>query len=73
MSLGPLRLTVHGILEGVSFALRAATLAFMAATLLLTTDALVAEVPEEKPAAAAGAASSGSVPMIAGTSSGDGR
>ena len=38
LSLGPLRLTVHGILEGVSFALRAATLAFMAATLLLTTD-----------------------------------
>ncbi|NIV29143.1 MAG: energy-coupling factor transporter transmembrane protein EcfT, partial [Anaerolineae bacterium] len=27
-----------GILEGVSFALRAATLAFIAATLLLTTD-----------------------------------
>jgi energy-coupling factor transport system permease protein len=38
LSLGPLRLTVHGILEGVSFALRAATLAFVAATLLLTTD-----------------------------------
>jgi energy-coupling factor transport system permease protein len=37
-SLGPVRLTVHGILEGVSFALRAATLAFVAATLLLTTD-----------------------------------
>jgi len=38
LSLGPLRLTVYGILEGVSFALRAATLAFVAATLLLTTD-----------------------------------
>ena len=38
LSLGPLRLTVHGILEGISFALRAATLAFVAATLLLTTD-----------------------------------
>ena len=38
LSLGPLRLTVHGILEGISFALRAATLAFVASTLLLTTD-----------------------------------
>lgn len=37
-SLGPLRLTVAGILGGVSFALRAAALAFVAATLLLTTD-----------------------------------
>ncbi len=36
--LGPVRLTVSGILEGVSFALRAAALAFLAATLLLTTD-----------------------------------
>jgi energy-coupling factor transport system permease protein len=35
---GPLRLTVYGLLEGVSFALRAAALAFIAATLLLTTD-----------------------------------
>ena len=38
MTLGPLRLTVAGILEGVSFALRAAALAFVAAILLLTTD-----------------------------------
>ena len=38
LSLGPLRLTVDGILDGVSFALRAATLAFVAATLLLTTE-----------------------------------
>ena len=38
LRLGPLRLTVSGILEGVSFALRAAALAFLAATLLLTTD-----------------------------------
>ena len=38
LSLGPLRLTVHGILEGISFALRAATLAFVAATLLVATD-----------------------------------
>jgi energy-coupling factor transport system permease protein len=37
-SLGPLRLTVSGILDGVSFALRAASLAFLAAVLLLTTD-----------------------------------
>ena len=36
--LGPLRLTVDGILEGVSFALRAAALAFVSAVLLLTTD-----------------------------------
>jgi energy-coupling factor transport system permease protein len=36
--LGPLRLTVAGILGGVSFALRAAALAFVAAVLLLTTD-----------------------------------
>jgi energy-coupling factor transport system permease protein len=38
LSLGPLRLTVAGILDGVSFALRAAALAFLAAVLLLTTD-----------------------------------
>lgn len=38
LHLGPLRLTVAGILEGVSFALRAAALAFVAAILLLTTD-----------------------------------
>jgi energy-coupling factor transport system permease protein len=38
LSLGPLRLTVSGILDGVSFALRAASLAFLAAVLLLTTD-----------------------------------
>jgi energy-coupling factor transport system permease protein len=37
--LGPVRLTVLGILDGVSFALRTATLAFVAAVLLLTTDA----------------------------------
>jgi energy-coupling factor transport system permease protein len=37
-SLGPVRLTVSGILDGVSFALRAASLAFLAAVLLLTTD-----------------------------------
>jgi energy-coupling factor transport system permease protein len=37
-ALGPLRWTVSGILEGVSFALRAAALAFVAAVLLLTTD-----------------------------------
>jgi energy-coupling factor transport system permease protein len=37
-SLGPVRLTTFGLLEGLSFALRAATLAFVAATLLLTTE-----------------------------------
>jgi len=36
--LGPLRLTVAGLLDGLSYALRAATLAFVAAVLLLTTD-----------------------------------
>jgi energy-coupling factor transport system permease protein len=36
--LGPLRLTVAGLLEAVSFALRTATLAFVGAVLLLTTD-----------------------------------
>lgn len=36
--LGPLRVTLAGILEGVSFALRAGALAFVAATLLLTTE-----------------------------------
>ncbi len=36
--LGPLRLTVEGILVGVSFALRAAALAFVVSVLLLTTD-----------------------------------
>ena len=38
LHLGPVRLTVSGLLEGVSFALRAAALAFLAAALLLTTD-----------------------------------
>ena len=38
LRLGPLRVTVSGILGGVSFALRAAALAFVAAVLLLTTD-----------------------------------
>jgi energy-coupling factor transport system permease protein len=38
LRLGPVRITVDGILEGLSFALRAAALAFVAATLLLTTD-----------------------------------
>jgi energy-coupling factor transport system permease protein len=38
LRLGPLRLTVAGILEGVSFAVRAAALTFLAALLLLTTD-----------------------------------
>jgi energy-coupling factor transport system permease protein len=36
--LGPVRLTVDGLLEGVSFALRAAALTFVAAVLLLTTE-----------------------------------
>jgi energy-coupling factor transport system permease protein len=36
--LGPLRLTVAGLLDGLSYALRAATLAFVATVLLLTTD-----------------------------------
>ena len=36
--LGPLHLTVAGLLDGASFALRAAALAFVAAVLLLTTD-----------------------------------
>jgi energy-coupling factor transport system permease protein len=38
LRLGPLRVTVDGLLDGVSFALRAASLAFVAAALLLTTD-----------------------------------
>ncbi len=38
MRLGPLRLTVDGLLEGMSYAIRAAALAFVAAVLLLTTD-----------------------------------
>lgn len=38
LHLGPLRLTVAGLLDGLSFALRAATLTFVAAVLLLTTD-----------------------------------
>jgi energy-coupling factor transport system permease protein len=38
LSLGPVRITLSGILDGISFALRAATLAFVAATLLLTTE-----------------------------------
>jgi energy-coupling factor transport system permease protein len=36
--LGPLRLTVDGLLVGLSFALRAAALAFVVAVLLLTTN-----------------------------------
>lgn len=39
LRLGPLRLTLAGLSEGVSFALRAAALAFVAAILLLTTEA----------------------------------
>jgi energy-coupling factor transport system permease protein len=35
---GPLRLTVAGVLDALSYALRAATLVFVAAVLLLTTD-----------------------------------
>jgi energy-coupling factor transport system ATP-binding protein len=35
---GPLRLTVTGLLDGASFALRAATLAFVAAILIITTE-----------------------------------
>jgi len=35
---GPLRVTIYGVLEGMSFALRAAALAFISAVLLLTTD-----------------------------------
>jgi energy-coupling factor transport system permease protein len=38
LALGPVRLTVEGILEGISFALRAAALTFVAAILLLTTE-----------------------------------
>ena len=38
LRLGPVRLTVFGLLEGVSYALRAAALAFIAAILLLTTE-----------------------------------
>jgi energy-coupling factor transport system permease protein len=38
LRLGPVRVTVDGLLDGVSFALRAASLAFVAAILLLTTD-----------------------------------
>ena len=38
LRLGPLHLTVAGLLDGLSYALRAATLAFVAAVLLLTTD-----------------------------------
>jgi energy-coupling factor transport system permease protein len=38
LRVGPVRLTVAGILDGVSFALRAAALAFVAGLLLLTTD-----------------------------------
>ncbi len=38
LRLGPLRLTVAGLLEGVSYALRAAALAFTVAALLLTTE-----------------------------------
>jgi energy-coupling factor transport system permease protein len=39
LRLGPIRITFAGILLGVSYALRAATLAFIAAVLLLTTEA----------------------------------
>jgi energy-coupling factor transport system permease protein len=38
LRLGPLRITVDGILDGVSFALRMAALAFAAAVLLVTTE-----------------------------------
>jgi energy-coupling factor transport system permease protein len=38
LRLGPVRLTVSGLLDGLSFALRAAALAFVAAVLILTTD-----------------------------------
>ncbi len=38
LRLGPLRLTVAGLLEGVSYALRAAALAFTVAVVLLTTE-----------------------------------
>ena len=38
VQLGPIRLTVAGILEGVSFALRMAALAFAAAVVLMTTE-----------------------------------
>jgi energy-coupling factor transport system permease protein len=38
LDVGPLRLTVSGMLAGLGFALRAATLAFVAALLLLTTN-----------------------------------
>jgi energy-coupling factor transport system permease protein len=38
LRVGPLRITLPGVLEGFSFALRAAALAFIAAVLLLTTD-----------------------------------
>jgi energy-coupling factor transport system permease protein len=38
LRLGPVGITVMGILDGVSFALRAAALAFVAAMMLLTTD-----------------------------------
>lgn len=38
LRLGPLRLTVAGLLAGLSFALRAASLTFVAAGLLLTTE-----------------------------------
>ncbi|MBN1657140.1 MAG: energy-coupling factor transporter transmembrane protein EcfT [Anaerolineae bacterium] len=39
VALGPVRLTVEGMLVGVSFALRAAALTFIAALLLVTTEA----------------------------------
>lgn len=38
LRLGPLRITMDGILDGVSFALRMAALAFTAAALLVTTE-----------------------------------
>jgi energy-coupling factor transport system permease protein len=38
VELGPIRLTVGGILNGISFALRAAALAFVSMVLLLTTE-----------------------------------
>jgi energy-coupling factor transport system permease protein len=38
LHLGPLRITIAGLLDGLSFALRAAAMAFVAAILLLATD-----------------------------------
>ncbi len=41
LRLGPVRLTVAGLLDGIGFALRAAALAFVTAILLLTTDPML--------------------------------